>query len=61
MGQGEAENLPTWSTQIQNCDRSQATDFLVQQSKGQGAAKNREVDHGDAGHGLRVSLRTRER
>ena len=34
MGQGEIENLPTWSTQIQNRDCSQATDTFVQQSKG---------------------------
>ena len=25
MGQEEAENLPTWSTQIQNCDCPHAT------------------------------------
>lgn len=33
-------NLPTWSTQIQNRDCSQATDTFVQQSKGQGTSKN---------------------
>lgn len=31
MGQGEAENLHTWSTQIQDRDTPQATSAFIQQ------------------------------
>jgi len=31
MGQGEAENLHTWSTQIQDHDTPQATSAFIQQ------------------------------
>lgn len=40
MGQREAENLPTGSTQIQNCDYQQATSTFDQQIKSQGTTKN---------------------